>query len=70
MLLAIAKARKRVTGYISRLDRLSISTIITLITVRSSYRYILGKPTRSIAFLIQVLYYDLIVIGNVYYINA
>ena len=69
-LLAIVRARKRVTGYMSRLDRLSISTIVTLIIVRSSYRYILGKPTHLIAFLIQVLYCDLIVIGNVYYINT
>jgi hypothetical protein len=69
-LLAIVRVRKRVTGHMSCLDGSSVSTIVTLITVRSSYRYIIGKPTRLIAFLIQVLHYDLIVIENTYYINA
>ena len=37
VLLAIVRARKRVIRYISYLDRLSVSTIVILITVRSSY---------------------------------
>jgi hypothetical protein len=52
MLSVIVRAKKRVTGYMSRLDRLSVSTLVTLIMVRSSYRYILGKPTYLITFLI------------------
>jgi hypothetical protein len=34
---AIARARKRVTRHIFYLNRSSVSTIVTLITVRSSY---------------------------------
>jgi len=34
---AITKARKKVTGHISRLDGSSVSTIITLIIMKNSY---------------------------------